>query len=467
MWRGWVQEVWENGRVWVTVPQRAGDEPIGPLTSAVSGLQRGDEVLVASTGGTATELVVVSKFGGSSVVDWDTITGKPSAFPPSPHRHEWGDIDDVPSTFPAAPHTHSAAQISDSTTVGRSVLTAADAAAARSAIGAGTSNLTLGTTSSTAKAGNYQPTWTQVTSKPSTFPPSAHSHVWADISDRPSTMPPSAHTHSWSEVTDKPSTFPAAAHTHPSADISDATSVGRSVLQASTAAAARTAIGAGTSNLTLGSTSSTAKAGNYQPTWAEVTGKPTTFAPSAHTHDAADVASGVLSAERLPDASSTSKGALSAAHWALLNSATTSAVTDTLAVRESGARLQVGTPTLAYHAANKSYVDGVAGFGPWTSISLANGWSNLGGSYGIAQYRLAPWGIQFRGVIVPGTLTANIAALPTEAWPSTSKLLQVQAWTNQSAPYRLLFGSDGRLSMNGLSGTVSWVTLDGLMCDLG
>ncbi|QPL14653.1 hypothetical protein SEA_SCHWARTZ33_8 [Gordonia phage Schwartz33] len=44
------------------------------------------------------------------------------------------------------------------------------------------------------------------------------------------------------------------------------------------AAAARTAIGAGTSSLTLGTTSSTAKAGNYVPTWTEVTGKPAVIA---------------------------------------------------------------------------------------------------------------------------------------------------------------------------------------------
>jgi hypothetical protein len=49
------------------------------------------------------------------------------------------------------------------------------------------------------------------------------------------------------------------------ADITDATTVGRDVLTAADAAAARTAIGAGTSNLTIGTTASTAKAGDYTP----------------------------------------------------------------------------------------------------------------------------------------------------------------------------------------------------------
>lgn len=50
------------------------------------------------------------------------------------------------------------------------------------------------------------------------------------------------------------------------ADITDATTVGRNVLKAADAAAARTAIGA----VALGTTSTTAKAGNYVPTSAEV-----------------------------------------------------------------------------------------------------------------------------------------------------------------------------------------------------
>lgn len=50
-----------------------------------------------------------------------------------------------------------------------------------------------------------------------------------------------------------------------------------------TAADARTAIGAGTSNLVIGTTGTTAKAGNYIPTYAEITGKPTNFPPTIGT----------------------------------------------------------------------------------------------------------------------------------------------------------------------------------------
>lgn len=61
-------------------------------------------------------------------------------------------------------------------------------------------------------------------------------------------------------------------HTHPATDISGSTATGRSVLTAADATAARTAIGAGTSSLAIGTTSTTAKAGNYVPAFTEVTG---------------------------------------------------------------------------------------------------------------------------------------------------------------------------------------------------
>jgi hypothetical protein len=61
-------------------------------------------------------------------------------------------------------------------------------------------------------------------------------------------------------------------HTHTTGDITDMTAVGDSLATATTAAAARAAIGAGTSDLAIGSTGSTAKAGNWFPSFAEVTG---------------------------------------------------------------------------------------------------------------------------------------------------------------------------------------------------
>lgn len=115
-----------------------------------------------------------------------------------------------------------AANITDATTIGRTIITSADAAAVRTAIGAGTSSLQIGTTASTAAAGND-----------------------SRLSDA---RTPTAHTHT-------------------AANISDASTIGRTVLTAADATAVRTAIGAGTgsSNLALGTTNTTAKAGDYAP----------------------------------------------------------------------------------------------------------------------------------------------------------------------------------------------------------
>ena len=62
-------------------------------------------------------------------------------------------------------------------------------------------------------------------------------------------------TVSWTDITDKPAV----------------------IASGTTQATARASIGAGTSNLALGTTGTTAKAGDYQPTWTQVTSKPTTF----------------------------------------------------------------------------------------------------------------------------------------------------------------------------------------------
>lgn len=119
------------------------------------------------------------------------------------------------------------------------LLKAENAATARAAIGAGTSNLTIGTTAGTAMAGNT---------------PIPDAATWANLSGKPATFPPTIGTTA--------TTAKAGNYQPSSANISDATAVGRSVLTAADQSAARTAIGAGTSNLALGTTATTALAGN-------------------------------------------------------------------------------------------------------------------------------------------------------------------------------------------------------------
>lgn len=103
-----------------------------------------------------------------------------------------------------------------------------------------------------------------------------------------------------------------------SADISDATDIGKSLLKAATVAAARTAIGAGTSNLAIGTTSTTALKGDYKPAWADVTDKPTI--PPAYTLPAATASAlgGVKKAATQADSTATDIEGLVADFNALL-----------------------------------------------------------------------------------------------------------------------------------------------------
>ncbi|MEN1985879.1 hypothetical protein [Paenibacillus hubeiensis] len=65
-------------------------------------------------------------------------------------------------------------------------------------------------------------------------------------------------------------------------DITDATDTGKAVLKAASAAAARTAIGAGTSSLAIGTTASTAAAGNHVHAASAITA--TAIAPGTATN---------------------------------------------------------------------------------------------------------------------------------------------------------------------------------------
>jgi hypothetical protein len=152
----------------------------------------------------------------------------------------------------AASHTHTAANISDSTATGRSVLTATDATAARTAIGAGTSSLVIGTTNTTAKAGDYAPA--AATALASGIVELATPAEAATGTDTVRAVTPEG----LKGVAD---TKAALSHTHTASQISDSTTVGRALIVAADAAAGRTAIGAGTSSLVIGTSSGTAADG--------------------------------------------------------------------------------------------------------------------------------------------------------------------------------------------------------------
>jgi hypothetical protein len=154
-------------------------------------------------------------------------------------------------------------------------------------------------------------------------------------------------------------------HTHTASQVSDSTTVGRSVLIAADAAAARTAIGAGTSNLAIGTTSTTAKAGNYQPT-------------SANISDAASIAT-----------------------------------VGTVIIRDSAGRAQVVDPSVAADIATKNYVDTVNTTRALASRLISSGTGLTGGGDLTADRTLAVSYGTASGTATQGNDTRVVNAVQT------------------------------------------------------
>lgn len=89
--------------------------------------------------------------------------------------------------------------------------------------------------------------------------------------------------------------------------ITDASALIKAFLKTGNAAAARDAIGAGTSDLTLGTTASTAKAGDYTPSWGEVSSKPAFIAAGATQQEARDAIGAGTSSLTIGTTASTAK----------------------------------------------------------------------------------------------------------------------------------------------------------------
>lgn len=100
-------------------------------------------------------------------------------------------------------------------------------------------------------------------------------------------------------------------------------------------------------------------ADNLNALEADVAGK----APASHTHAAADVTSGTFAAARLPAATGSAAGSMSAADKTKLDAATDLDTVDTIVKRSTGGWINAfnvavtGQPTQGAHLTNKSYVD--------------------------------------------------------------------------------------------------------------
>ena len=91
--------------------------------------------------------------------------------------------------------------------------------------------------------------------------------------------------------------------------------------------------------------------------YADITGKPTTFTPETHTHAAADITTGTIAPARLPAATTSAQGAMPAVDKSKLDAAVSAATASRLVIRDTAGRAQFATPSVTADAATKGYVD--------------------------------------------------------------------------------------------------------------
>ena len=231
-----------------------------------------DEDIPAPTGGTG---------GTSGPVSWESVTGKPAEFTPAAHTHTVGQVDGLQTVLDgkaAASHNHT---IADTTGLqaaldGKSSTSHVHAVADVTGLQA-----ELDGKAPTAHAhaiSNVTGLQSELDGKAAT----THTHTPASIGAAAAT-----HAHVIGDVAGLQGALDGkaeASHTHTASQISDATTTGKDLLTASSPTAARSAIGAGTSNLAIGSTSTTAAAGDHTHTPASIGA-----APATHTHAIGDV----------------------------------------------------------------------------------------------------------------------------------------------------------------------------------
>ena len=231
-----------------------------------------DEELPEPTGGTG---------GTSGPVSWESVTGKPAEFTPAAHTHTVGQVDGLQTVLDgkaAASHNHT---IADTTGLqaaldGKSSTSHVHAVADVTGLQAELDS--KAPTAHTHAISNVTGLQSELDGKAAT----THTHTPASIGAAAAT-----HAHVIGDVAGLQGALDGkaeASHTHTASQISDATTTGKNVLTASSQSVARSAIGAGTSNLAIGTTSTTAAAGDHTHTPASIGA-----APATHTHTTAQV----------------------------------------------------------------------------------------------------------------------------------------------------------------------------------
>lgn len=308
-----------------------------------------DKPTIPSLSGYATQSWVNSQ-GFLTSVAWDDIQSKPSSFTPNTHTHpvsqvtgigtitftgavnatyngtqdisvniptasggvadsvDWSNVTNKPNWIGSSKPTYSFSEISGTIAIG---------------------DLPTGTTGSTVALGNHTHSnyltssslsgyATQSWVQDQGYLTSVPAQSWSSITDKPSWIGSSKPSYSYSEIS---GTVPVADLPIATTDTAGAVRVGAGLTINSSGVLSAT--GGGTAdavdldNITgMNSAWKTLLASaptryvTSDPTWSQITEKPSSFTPSSHTHSASDITSGTLALARIPTGTTSSTVAL-------------------------------------------------------------------------------------------------------------------------------------------------------------
>jgi microcystin-dependent protein len=258
-----------------------------PFSGIVEVLAQGDQIEQRYTRTASGDVFHRGSIGGAWSAwrkFWDSGNFDPTSKADAGHTHAWGEITGKPLTFTPSAHTHA---IGDVTGLQASLDAKLDATA-YSLISQAEAEAGTATTIRYVSALRIRQAIAGYAS------PLGHAHAWGEISGKPDFFAPAPHTHAIGDVTGLQVTLDAklAANAYSLISQAEAEAGTATTVRYFTAQRVRQAVAAFASPL------------GHAHAWGEITGKPSTFTPSAHTHAAADVTSGVFDVARIPNLTS-------------------------------------------------------------------------------------------------------------------------------------------------------------------
>ena len=243
-------------------------------------------------------------------INWQTLTGKPSTFPPSSHTHDEryyteSEMDAKLNEKSNTGHTHDDRYYKESE-IDNLLNTKSDTGHTHDDRYYTESEIDIKLKNMSDNISNV--TWATLTGKPSTFPPSSHIHddryyTETEIDNKIKTINDSITNVTWQTLKGKPSTFPPSSHTH---SISNITNLQATLNKKSDSSHNHDSV---YSKLThthderyYTETEIDAKLRDLSGSvtsisWDNLTGKPSTFPPSSHTHSYIPLSGGTITGQ--------------------------------------------------------------------------------------------------------------------------------------------------------------------------